>query len=281
MNKVTRSAAGAHLQTHLYLGKPYVPMANSTINQDLRIQEALTPSESDRFALKAYVFGNKGHRSETGANGITLTESNQHQPTDAGLFGITPMVLRLPENDLSAEQRRNYYLRRLEEHKGVVYVAYYAKKLDMTGTSPSLEIRNKDTADSVPFSYELTNLRPAPQTIPSNMAMVSSGQLISSTANVQIEFPEFDIDEALNVSRIMYGRDSYAIISEIGIVHGVERRISIDSNGASVPFEELICAQISSYVASHIALKFLNKNHSITLDVGATEPILQLAPISE
>lgn len=280
MNKVTRTAAGAHLQNHLYLGKPYVPMPNSTINQDLRIQDALTPSESDRFSLQAYVFGNKGHRSEIGANGVTLTESNQHQPTDAGLFGITPMVLRLPENDLSVEQRRNYYYRRLEEHNGTVYVAYYAKKLDMSNVNPALEIRNKDTGGSVPFNYELTNLRPEPQTIPSNMAMVASGQLVSSTAKVQIVFTEFDIDEALNVSKVMYGRDSYAIISEIGLVQGVTRRITIDSNGASVPFDELICGQIGSFVASHIALKFLNKNHTITLDVGATEPVMQLAPIS-
>lgn len=280
MSNITRSAAGAHLQNHQYLGVPYTPMANSTLNQDLKIEAAQTPAEGDIFGLKFYVFGNRGHRTEVGSDGIILTESNMHQPTDAGLFGKLPMVVRLPENDLSVAQRAQYRLREVREIGGVVYILYWGKLLDLSASTPIMEIRDKDTGNAVPFNYEPSNLRPEPQPIPSGMAMTASGQYISSSSKVKIIFTEFDIDELMNAARIMFGRDAYAIISEIGLVHAIDRRITIDSNGSSVPFMESICSQITSFAASHIALKFLNKNHTITLDVGATEPLFKLTPIS-
>jgi len=150
---IVRTVYGAYLQTTQLLGLPMVLKPNSTLNEKFNIHDNVALASSDIPRLNYVSIGNGGHRMVVGTNGIARPEPVQHTPRDAALYNHLPFVLRLPGDDLTAQERMQYRLRRLETHDGTVYVAYYMKLLDLSNTLPQLELRtvNEGVTTSTPF----------------------------------------------------------------------------------------------------------------------------------
>lgn len=278
MRNVTRTVFGAAMQTAQYLGKPYLVQENSTLNEKFGVQANAAPGENERHAVQYFAIGNGGHRAITGADGIAYTTPNNHAATDAACFNHIPFVLREVSNDLSVEQRGQYALRRLETHNGTQYVAYYAKRLTLDNVNVNLQKTQIDgnNQTTTPFVPTAGNLSPTPvgEDAGTDNVIVASGEYVSGSAVVTINFNQADVDELREVARILYGDEKYAVISEVALVGGVDRTTTGPGPGTtSINYLEAIATQITTFISTYYQLNMQNNGFTFTADVGITEPL--------
>ena len=279
MEYVTRTIAGALLQTTQLLGLPLSIKLNSTLNQKFGIHQDLIIADTDIPAVKYVTIGNGGHKMVIGANGISKPEPIQHRPRDAALYNHLPFILRLPSEDLTPGERAKYRLRRIESHDNVAYVAYYLKVIDFTETVPKLELRTVADGNitSTDFNFTLADLSPTPPAIEPGGVLTTTGDYIAATAKVPFTMTPYDITEFLNVCNIIYGDEGYAMISEIGLCSGVDRNVTGDFNGVSVGYTDAVSVQIVNFINAFFAANFSNDGITIMLDTGSLEVMLDLA----
>lgn len=285
MQNTVRTAYGAHLQQCQLLKLPIDIKTNSTLNEALTIFDTIKPTTDEMPDVKYAAIGIGGVK-YTMVNGRPKIDLYQHKPTHAGLFEHLPFVLRLPSEDLPASERDNYRLRRLEEHDGIVYVAYYLRLLDKSSTIPQLEMRKveNNTTTSTTFNPTLSDLHPVPsilytgdsETVLDNVAYSVNGNYVAATAKVPFKMDQNDIDEFLNVCNIIFGDDSMSVITEVALCSGVERVLNGDFNGVTIPYREAIAVQVNAFVAVHYAMKFIRREVDIEFDIGSVEPLLDL-----
>lgn len=284
MENITRTVYGSHVQTCLFFGKPVTFKDNSTLNQKFSILHDTLPSTTDRIALGGLVWGNRGHRMEAGADGIPRNQIVQHRATDAGLYGQMPFALREINNDLTAAQRANFALRRQESHNDTLYWAYYMRRLDATGLTPNMyytEVTSGTGGEPVEnitaFVPTAANLSPTPPAISNTGTNVISADYVSSRAHLTIKLTEADVAEMLNVAKVIYGDESYAIISELGLCTFANKQINAPSyGGGTFSFSEAIGVQIAAHVATYSSLMFNNTGAEIEMEVGANEPLFAI-----
>lgn len=274
---VTRTIYGAYLQTCLKLGLPFTLIPNTTLNERLGIQSGVAPALGDMPAMRYLVFGNRGHKTVHADDGSEEVIPVPHQSKNAGLYGLVPIVLRELTNDLPAAQRANYALRRLEQHNGVQYVAYYAKRLSYNGVTPSLqEIRVVDGDVVVtPYTPTSEDLNPTVPEIANSGVVLGSDTSISSSAIIQIKLSESEIAEMINAHRIRTGSTRSPIISEFGFCSGVDRQVQGSSGGSGTfMYQEVIAAQLNVIISTHHAIGYSSSGATLAFDVGNTEPLL-------
>lgn len=282
MENCVRTAQAALLQSCQFLAKNLPIKANTTLNEKFNIQPTVAPAETDYFSMKYAVIGNGGHTVAIGPNngssGASLSTPVpvMHTPRHTALYNHLPFALRLPNQDLPAAQRAGYRMRRLEQHDGKTYVAYYAKVLDLSQTLPTLEYRTvKDGATtSTEYIPTLGDLSPTPPALTTGTVITTSADYVAATAKINFTLAPSEIDELLNVSNIIYGSENYAIISEIGMVAGVDRQVSGDFNGISASYTEVIGARVTHFISSFFSAKFNNGSISAMLDIGSLESLL-------
>lgn len=279
MENITRTIYNSYLQTCLLMGLPFEVFANSTLNERFGIQQGVIPADGVIPSMKYYAIGNGGHKMTVGANGIAKPDPVQHKGTDAACYSPLPFVLREIENDLSVVDRANYALRRLETHQGRQYVAYYLKRIDLTNTTAGMELVTvRDGVSGVAaFTPDSSNLNPLPPDLSSTGVNIVSGDYVSATAKVGLTLSTTDVGELLNVAKVIYDDDAYAIISEVALCSGVDKIVQSPAAGnVMINFNEAIAVQVMSHINTFFPLKFTNNATEILLDVGATEPLFSL-----
>lgn len=273
---VTRTIYGADLQKHLTLNKPYTILENTTLNEkfSIGIDEALPLDTMP--SLGYFAIGDKGHRVRTGSDGISYTSPVNHRATDAALFHHLPFILRLEDEDISMTRRAQYGLRRVEIHNGERYVAYYLKRIDTsTATSQLLKTRVQDgTTSSVEFIPSSDNLNPEPPELPNSGVIDTEGNYLSTSSILSIHFDEFDVEELVNVARVLYDNEERALVSEIGLCSGLDKVVSTDSINGSFNYTEALGVQILTFITGYYPVGFTNQGFTFQIDVGATEPLL-------
>lgn len=281
MAKIVRTVYGAELQSAQLSGLPIVIRANTTLNQKFNISAGVALASDDVPRVRYVGIGNRGHILRTSGGGSTAPVSMQHQPTEAGMWGQIPFVLRPISDDIDATARLRYGLRRVETHGGDDYFAYYLRRLDFTDIETQLFRKSYELGNvtTEPFVPSLADLSPEQPEIDSEGVNVSSGEFVAAYAQVNFELDEDDILEGLNVANVLYGSDDFAIISEIAFCSGVDKTVSVpDGLGGSINFLEVIAAQIFAHVPGFHALKFSNTGLTKTYDLGAMEPLFLEAP---
>lgn len=276
MELICRTIYGSYIQTCALLGKPVVLAPNSTLNEKLGIQTGIAFAAGQIPNMRYAAIGNGGHKMVMGANGISRPEPIQHRSTDAALYSQIPFVLRLQDNDLTAVQRQKYAHRRTEVHDGITYVAYYLKRLDYLDVST--EMKYQSVADGVTtttsFIPNNSNLNPTPPDLSNSGVNVTTGDYVSSVANIPFTLDVDEVNEVINVANIIYGDAGYAIISEIALCAGVDKVVAtVGVSGTTFNFNEVIGAQVVSFVNSFFAMNFSNNGLAVTFGVGATEPL--------
>lgn len=276
MENICRTIYGSRLQTSLLLGIPTPIATSSTLNEKFNIQSTTAINQSDIPAMKYVSIGNGGHKMVTGPNGVSKPDYVPHQPSDAALFNHLPFVLREITNDLSTGDRAKYGLRRIEAHNGVSYIAYYLKRLDYSDVTAGMDYKTVTNGATVTTAFipNNSNLNPTPAPISNTGVNVATGNYISATAKVPFSLDATEVSEILNVANIIYGDDGYAIISEIGLCSGVDKLITVGAGGSNAfNFNEVIAAQVVSFMNCFFAMKFNNSGIDVLLDVGSTEPM--------
>ncbi|AAL83040.1 hypothetical protein KEN51_CDS0257 [Pseudomonas phage vB_Pae10145-KEN51] len=274
---VTRTAYGSYLQTCKYLGIPFKLIPNTTLNEKFSIQQNVAPSAGQIPNVQYMVIGNRGHYFVKGPDGSDEVENNIHRANDAALYNHIPFVLREVADDLPAQRRNMYRLRRLEEHNGKQYFAYYARKIDVTGVVPKLlKITIVDGEPVVtPYVPNRDDLNPTPPTISNQGTVVGSNESISASAIVTVNLTAEEILEITTAHRIRTGSVRSPIISEIGLCSGVDKDVQGQS-GASGNFiyTEVIACQINVFIATNHAVGYNSDGLKLTFDIGGVEPML-------
>ena len=276
MELVTRTVFGSYLQTCSLLGQPVIIAPNSTLNEKLSIQSGIVFSAEQLPRMRYAAIGNGGHKMVMGSNGISRPEPVQHRSTDASLYNQIPFVLRLVANDLSPTQRQKYALRRIEEHDGISYIAYYLKKLDYIGVVPEMEYKTvtNGVTTSTAFIPNASNLNPVPPDLANTGVNVSTGDYVSSVANIPFTLNVDEVNDIINVANIIYGDTGYAIISEIALCSGVDKIVNvIDFGGNTFNFNEVIGTQIVSFVNGFFSMNFTNNGLNVLFGVGNSDPL--------
>jgi hypothetical protein len=282
MRNVTRTVYGAAMQTAMYIGKSYQVQENSTLNEKFGIQANTLPSAEERHAVRYFCIGNGGHRAIVGAEGLSYTTPNHHEATDAACFNHLPFVLREVTDDLTQEQRAKYGLRREEQHNGRQYFAYYGKRLTLDAVEVNMQktIVDGNNQTSEPFVPTSSNLNPEPLagTDQETNVIEASGEYVSGSAVVTIDFTAADAEELRNVALIVYGDEKYAVISEMALVGGVDRVVTGPGPGNNtINYNEVISAQVTTFIASYYQLDMQNNGFTFTADVGVTEPLYAIS----
>ncbi|QBJ02718.1 virion structural protein [Pseudomonas phage Psa21] len=276
---VTRTAVGALLQTVKYLGLPQKSalLKNTTLNQKFNVQANVMPSDAQSLNFGYLVIGNKGHYTVVADDGSDETDVRPHRTNHNGLYNHIPFALREVTDDFTQLEREKYRIRIPETHNSKSYWAYYARRVNLSAVIPQLlevEIINgvEVTKAYVPT---LEDLNPTPPTISNTGVVVGSPKYISASAIVEVKWTKEDIAEIVNAHRVRTGSTRSPVISEIGLVTGIDKLVAgAAGGGGSFDYTEVIGAQISVHVATNHPIAYNSNGLTMVYDIGASEPML-------
>lgn len=287
MKNITRTIYGSQLQEQLLLGLPFSLVPNTTLNEKFGVQSGVAPSTAagEVPTLKYFCIGNGGHQNLIGADGIPYTSPVQHSPGDAALYRHLPFILRDPANDLDVTTRQKYAMRQAVVYNGVNYIAYWLKRLDYTNVVP--QMLQNHVADGVttttPYVPTGANLNPTAPAIPATGGGVvtTTGDYLSTSAVLRLDFSASDVAELVNCANIIYNNELMAVISEIGLVSGVDRVVTgIGAGGAQFNYLEAIAAQIATHMTGYYPVSYTNQGFDFGLELGSTEPLIGLSDVT-
>ena len=279
---VVNTRASMHLQTAKLMGLPVDYPDKSTINDNLDILKDRFPA-ADTYATAKYMcIGDRGHQLSTDNTGDTIGLPIAHSPSDVVPYRMRPFVLRPIDNDLSDDVRARYALRRMEEHGGKRYWAYYLIRLNFAGVkvndySITVTAGVKDIVNSVYTDVDLYPVRPA---IPdfnydfSDQTVTADGKYEASNAVISLNMNEYDIQEYLNVCKILNGSPLKSVISELCLVAGVDTLATGESyTGVPFQYNEVMAAQVMMFVTTFTLASMSNNGINYTVVVGQTTPV--------
>lgn len=275
-SKVVHTVYGQALMTANALGLPHTIMEKTTLNEVFEIQAGAQLSPNERPVIRYYTIGYGAHDMVKEAGKPTKPDLSKHRPEDAGLFAPMPFVLRQLNNDLTATEREQYALRCKKNINGIDYIAYYAKRLNFD--TAELKIVRDEVTDGVlnsaPFIPTSQNLYPKKPELPPRGITVASNVKLRNNVELMIHFTAQDAEELLNVSRIMFGDEDYAIVSEIGLCSGVDREITSTIQGGSpLKYKEVIGCQIAAHISVFRYVSETNLGFKTHFDMGSRTPL--------
>lgn len=277
---ITRTINGSRILAGLQQGKPFVHVPNTTLNEALGIHAGVQPTDGDTPRVRYYGIGIDGHVNRTGTDGSHYPQARQHSPDDFGLYKQIPFVLRSPGEDLTPAQRGKYGLRKIIQVNGENFIAYYLKRIPIN--AEAVKMLHNTVVDgvttTVPFVPSNANLHPQPVE-PSEVNVVSTnGTYLTTSAQMDITFDANDVSELLEVAKIMFGSENRALISEIALVAGCDRVLSI-TDPAQSPFNmnEVVMAQITTHITGLWPVAFSSDGFHYGLDLGGNEPLIGIS----
>lgn len=277
MKNTTRTIYGSDIQNHQYIGKPYQPLENTTLNEKLNIQSGVGYADNV-YPRVAYVcIGRGGHKSTVGADGIAVFEPEQHFATDAAPYKIMPFLMREVGSDITSAERAKYALRRIETHNSVQYICYYLRRLVIDDVVVGRELRStvNGVTTVTPFTPSASNLNPVPRVLSNEEANVLAGDSVVCTAKLPFVISGAERNELIHVAEIIYGDSKYALISEVGLCAGVDKTISITEGSTTFNFNEAIGVQITQFI-NVLYPVYAFDTIDLTMDVGTNEPMFNI-----
>lgn len=284
MKRNIRTIYGNMLQVANQLGVPHRILERSTLNEKFGVQAGIMPPASTNPKMQYFVIGYGGHRGYIGTNGTYLSSAVDHQPDHAALYKHIPFVLREAGSDLSADQRQKYRIRTIwtDETTGKKYIAYWAKVLSLSNViiESKKTVRDPVTGALVPSDWapDSNALNPQPPSLDNNNLdqVVTSSTFYSANAELDLSLTALDCAELLNVARIMFKDEAYALISEYGLVSGFDQVVTGDNaTGGSIQYTEILGAQINNFLTNRgAAADDSDIGIECLVNYGATEALV-------
>lgn len=300
MTIITQTVYANALAMQQKIGKPYEPLQYSTINEALSNPNAIpnqpaistagsevfdeydADTDTRSFLMKYMVIGNNGHQTIFGENMHTgMPAAMDWASNNSGLYNMIPFLMVPIDQPLSPSQRNKYRLRKVLQVGNELYEAYYALVISFPDSPPDYRIfrkENNQIIDSQTFQPTQSQLIPVhPQgDLTNNKTHVSATQPYSAIFTTEM------INNIINACVLLYGSAATAVISEIGICHGVEKAVTAryPTSGTQTPvgvsanaFYEIVATQVDTHVS---LVQPISNNHvgfSIALDVGSGSPL--------
>lgn len=280
LENITRTFLSGWVQTHALMGLPVEYMPFMTVNERLDILPDEQPSITQMPFMGCYMIGNGGHKNTVGADNIPLTDPRQHSALHGYPYKAMPFVLRELSADLTAAERQKYALRKIVNIKGDSYVAYYAKRINRTGLRVRLKQHVYENGAIVleeDYVPDNSVLNPEPMPLTEEGINVLDGRYVVSSAEITLHLNRAEIDDILNAAKIMYDDERYGIISEVQLLTGVDRTVSVSTPGqGSFNFNEFIGAMVINHLNTNYPLVYANEFVNINFEVGSSEPLFKL-----
>lgn len=272
---VTRTCYAAYLQTTKYLGlSPFRVISHTTLNEKFSIQNGVSPSVGEIPNVRYMVIGNMGHYTVKGPDGADETANHIHRANDAALYNQIPFIMRESGSDIPADRREQYCLRTEETWGGKKYIVYYGRRINVTGVQPQLlelEVIN-GVVTATPYVPTVDDLNPKPPTISNSGTVIGSNKTVSASAIVKVSLTAEEIRDITDAHRIRTGSIRSPVISEIGLVSGVDRRVT--APGTNLQYLEVIAAQINVFITTNHPVGYNSAGLDLTFDIGGVEPML-------
>lgn len=282
MENITRTGLLGWIQTHALIGLPMRYLEKTTLNEKFNIVKDVVPDGDKYPFMRYYTIGYGGHDFERDADGTPVPRPVQHRADDFAGFKHMPFVLREQSADLSPAERQKYCLRSLfvNPRDNKTYIAYWGKRIVLAGVVAAMQTKIKDGDNPViieEFVPDDSNLNPVAPDLNNTGVNVIEGKSMQTTCKILLQFTRPEIDELLNVARIMFNNENRAIISEIQLVTGTDYEIQASTPGQpSFQFTEVIGAQAIAHINSFYPANFSNGLIEASIDVGAVEPMFKL-----
>lgn len=277
---ITRTINGSRILAALQQGKPFTHVANTTLNEALGINANVMPTDGDTPRVRYYAIGINGHVNRVGSDGGHYPQARQHSPDDFGLYTQIPFVLRATNDDLAPADRAKYGLRKIIQVNGENFIAYYLKRIPISA-EPVKMLHNTvvdGVTTTVPFVPSNANLHPTPVDPASVNVISTNGTYLTTSAMVDLIFDATDVSNLLEVAEIMFGGQERALISEIAMVAGSDRTISVTDPGqSSFNMNEVVMAQITTHITGLWPVAYTSEGFRYGLDLGGTEPLIGIS----
>lgn len=276
LDRIQDTVWGTKLTAAMALGLPVTPERGTTLNEKFTINEGATIKQNDKYITGFYCIGNGGHRSVQGVQDISINEPVDHDPLHGALYNHLPFALRRLDNDFTEEERREYRLRRKENHGGVDYWAYYAKVFTTEKIARViLETTNKGKVSESEYTPNEHVLSPVKPVISPRRVQRTTNTKVSVDIGSQIVFTENDVRELYNVCRIIYNNVAYAKISEIGLIMGVDDTAYV-SPLDNTRHTELKGAVISTFISTMHDVVYNSDGFIERIAFGGKKPLLSI-----
>ena len=274
MTPVTNTIYGIEIANCVATGVKVPVDEHVTLNEKLKVlaTESYAPGELPKLAYLA--IGDLGHRNVRGPNGRSYNTPVDFDPKFAAPYSMIPFVIRFADNDLTAGERERFALRREEEHLGRNCIAYYLRRNGMDNVT-SRKLLHKPGLEPELYVPTSDVLNPVHPPIPPSGATTTSGEFLSSSMLLDLSFSKWDVQELLNVGKILYGDEQYALVSEMMLVFGKDRVITIDTPNGRINFKEVIRATGAIHISCYYNIAFNNQGFEHTVDLASAEPLMR------
>lgn len=274
-DNVTRTAWASMIQSALFSGSPLTTYKLSTINETLGILDgAELAGQIPKFGY--WCIGDKGHVTKFDEKNNSFIDPLQHSRLDAACFNHVPFALKREGFDLPEELRKRFVLRREMELDGVMHYGYYGMRLPKPSGPQKLEIVTviNGVEDVQPFLEDSKYIYPSPTVVAPDRGQTTNRQYARITIPITVDFTEQDVNNLMEVATILYGNERQAIISEIACVTGIDREVTITTDGnQKSKFTEIVHAQTAAHIQTYQQMTFNRLGFTMELELGATEPL--------
>lgn len=284
MRTVVNTLWSSDLLTAQRIGAVYDPDPYTTVNEALNVAENQKLRPGDYPKLGLMIAGIGGHSAAVGVDNIPITAPLDHKVKDAITFKPLPFVIRPRAEDITRDQRVRYALRKEITINGSVYYAYYGRRLDLTDVVPRRKrtwIDEEGKRQVEDYQPDQSSINPQPDTMSSTGTNITSGEAYYSSAIIKVSFTEADVRELLNVAKILYGDERYAIISEIGFCTNGNQTISISTPAGNENFNEAIACQVASFVTAKYEMLYSKQGFDFDAELGAIEPVVGAITVND
>lgn len=250
---------------------------NTTINQMLGILPEATPTANERLSFGYIGFSNTGTYQET-IKGVNVLLDIPNTFTDTGMYSLLPLVGRELTDDLTAEERAKFRMRRVEATDVGQRVFYYLRKVDVSNAvvrRVSRSIVNSVKSSPAPIVHSVGDLYPVPKSpaLLVEAAKATTSEYAGTTAVVEIVFSPEEIVEIVNACDLKYGDPATALLTKMGLFVGCDRAIQGTEDGSGVSRVEAIQTMLITTMAMDEKLMHYDAELTIPIDMGITEPL--------
>jgi hypothetical protein len=234
----------------------------STLNTKFGVQASRLPSNAK--LVRYFCWGVGGRTNDNN----TLSSAQYVLGTNMSLYAIRPFRAVPLASDLTALERANYAMRKVQTIDGVPYVLYYLKKIDFTQSQ--VQYKRTDPVTGVDTLYDLdySNLAPTAPVADANGLITDVSDSISVVLPGSMTITGQEVFESMSV--IDGGDTRYSIVSELGFVSASTETVSaVNSVGAQFTYSEAILAQMVDQY-NWVGQPFLSTNDTFTRTLNFT-----------
>ena len=251
-----------YLQKCLYQNYTFELIRNTTLNEYLSILPSTIIPSNTFPHLEYFCIGTGGHQHSEDQLGYPKTVPKYHKPHHANLYELIPFVLRPSKSDLSNEEKQRFALRKKIMINDKEYIAYYLRRLD------------KALDSRIEFELlEYNDLELKTETFTPDYGVLTPLEMdalkkdfIQVSSTIHITFTKEDLDELINVGKILFNNPYKMVISEIGLCSGIDYPLEDE-------FKEVIATQINAFVSGYYPIMEYDFGIEIPIETALTEAI--------